>query len=316
MKRFFAVILIGLVIVLSFAGCSGEQVDDNRLNVVCTIFPQYDFVREIAGDNVNLKMLLPYGIESHDFDLENLSVADITAVGKSDLFIYVGGESDRDWVAELKSTVKSGTYWLALTDTVETLNEELAGSMQRDKDHDHEETLDPDEHMWTSPKRASRIVNAIMEKLCELDGDNAEIYKERGKRYIEKINALDKKMVKVTESAKTKTLIFADRFPFRYLMADYGLSYDAAFPGCSSATDPSVAQITSLTESAVNANAKVIFYMENSNPQYAKFIAEKVGVKTSMLHSCHTVTKEQYEEGATYLSIMSDNIIKISEALE
>lgn len=312
MKKLTAIIITLIIILLPVSGCGVRKNSDDRLKVVCTIFPQYDFVRNIAGDLVDLKMLVPFGMESHDFTLENMSVADVAMVGAADLFIYVGGESDSQWVDKLKNTVAGETEWLAIIDTVDTVNESLSDSMLRA--HEHDGDAEADEHVWASPKKAIEISDAITNELCYLDPHNAETYKENFADYKGKLQELDKRLYNVTRGSVNKTLIFADRFPFRYLAADYGLSYDAAFPGCSSATDPSVAQITSLCESAVATGAKAIFYMENSNPQYARQIAERVGAKTYLLHSCHTVTKAQYEAGASYISLMEGNINSISEA--
>ena len=316
-------ILCFVAFLVALSMCSGcvKKTDaaGEKLSVVCTIFPQYDFVREIAGNMVDLKMLLPMGVESHDFKLENLTVTDLNMVGSADLFIYIGGESDEQWVGQLKDTVKNeSTRWLALTDMVDILSEEESESMtadaEHDSDHDHGED-EYDEHVWTSFKRAAKIVSFITDALCELDPDNSDAYSKNCDDYIGKLNALDNRMVGLTESAARNTLIFADRFPFRYLCDDYGIEYDAAFKGCSSSADPSVAQITSLCERAESTHSTVIFYMENSNTVYAEQIAEKVGAKTLMLHSCHTVTKAEFSAGVTYLSLMEKNIENISEAL-
>lgn len=319
MKRITAFI-ISIMLLVSLCGCgSSINKSSGKLKIICTIFPQYDFVRNIAGDHVDLKMLVPFGMESHDFSLENMTVADVANVGASDLVIYTGGESDSDWINTLKSSVSGSTEWLALTDIVEPLPEQLSQSMNishvhSDGHHEHEEN-EIDEHVWTSPKRAVEIVEALRDKLSALDTQNAGIYKDNAADYIEKLKLLDKEMTGTAASAKKKTLIFADRFPFRYLCADYGLNYDAAFPGCSSSTDPSVAQIESLTAAAVRDGAKAVFYLENSNGIYAKQIAGKVGAKALMLHSCHQVTRDEFKNGASYIGLMNENIEKIREAL-
>ena len=160
------------------------------------------------------------------------------------------------------------------------------------------------------------IVKAITEELCRLDPENGEFYKINSERYIEKLKLLDSDLSDVCKNTSKNKLIFGDRFPFRYLCADYGLEFDAAFSGCSSGVDPSVAQMTSLTKSALEANAKVIFYMENSDPAFAESIAKTVGGKTMLLHSCHTFSKTELLSGVTYISVMSENILKISEALK
>ncbi|MFR7855383.1 MAG: metal ABC transporter substrate-binding protein [Acutalibacteraceae bacterium] len=319
MKRITALFISVLLLIL-LCGCGSSTKDNGgKLKIICTIFSQYDFIRNIAGDHVDLKMLVPFGMESHDFSLENMTVADVANVGASDLVIYTGGESDSDWINTLRCSVKGSTEWLALTDIVEPLPELLSQSMNishvhSDGHHEHEEN-ETDEHVWTSPKRAVEIVEALKDKLSALDPYNAGIYSDNATDYIEKLKLLDQKMTKTVELSEKKTLIFADRFPFRYLCADYGLSYDAAFPGCSSSTDPSVAQIESLTAAASKVGAKAVFYMENSNGIYAKQIAGKVGAKALMLHSCHQVTRDEFKNGASYIGLMDQNIEKIREAL-
>ncbi len=320
MKKIISIFLLLAMIVSLFAGCGVETAKtDNKLSVVCTVFPQYDFVRSIAGDEVDIKMLVPLGTESHDFQLENLTVAELKTVATADLVIYVGGESDLDWITELRNTVKDNATWLALTDTVETLEEISSDSMEHIHDHEHhahEGHTPYDEHVWTSPKRVMTVVRAITDELCRLDPGNAKTYMANCQEYLAELKQLDIDLTVAVESGTKTQLIFGDRFPFRYLCADYGLSFDACFSGCSSGVDPSVAQMTSLTKSAIESEAKVIFYMENSNSVFAESIAQKVGGKAQLLHSCHTFSKQELNSGVSYLSVMRENIRKIAEALK
>ncbi len=319
MKRLVA-LLLSAVLLLPLFGCAEQSAETESLKIVCTVFPQYDFVRNIAGDKAEISMLVPLGTESHDFQLENLTVAELKSVATADLVIYIGGESDSDWIEKLKATVNgNGIKWLALTDTVEALEELNTESMKdiHDHEHHHEEHGDAyDEHVWTSPKSAVKIVAAITEELCGIDAENAELYRKNSELYTEKLNGLDKSLTESVANGSGKTLIFGDRFPFRYLCADYGLDYDAAFPGCSANSDPSVAQIASLTKNALKANTKTVFYMENSKSVFAESIAEKIGGKAELLHSCHTFSKKELENGADYVSVMQENIRKITEALK
>ncbi len=324
MKRIIALTLV-LLLAFSLCGCSKkETLDEEKLKVVCTIFPQYDFVRQIAGDRVELKMLLPFGMESHDYNLESMSIADIKSVAEADLVIYTGGEGDKRWIETLKKTVDNNALWLSLVETTELLPVVISSSMEDHHHHDencdhdhenvHEHSAEYDEHVWTSPKRALKIVDAITEKLCELDNVNAQSYKANAENYKNELNSLSEELTKATEN-KQVTLVFADRFSFRYLCHDYGFSFDAAFSGCSSTTDPSVAQINSLCISASKSNVKTVFYMENSNTLYAEGIAERVGATTKLLHSCHNVSSKEFLNGATYLSLMKNNVQSITEAL-
>lgn len=308
-----AAVVVAAMMLMCTAACGmKEKNGDGRLTVVCTIFPQYDFVREIAGDKADVRMLVPFGVESHDFGLESLTVADLSLVGRSDLVIFVGGESDEMWIEKIKSSVKDHAEWMALTDIVTGLTEITSASMEEEEDKGEEEY---DEHVWTSPKRAAVIVSAITEKLCSLDSVNASFYRSNCEKYLSQLGELDNELTAISEKAKTKTLVFADRFPFRYLCADYGFSFDAAFPACSSSADPSALQITSLCRTARESNAGVIFHMENSKTVYAEKIAESVGAKVMLLHSCHTLTEKEFSSGKNYISIMKQNISNISEAV-
>lgn len=307
-----AVVVAAMMLVCTAACGMKEKNGDGRLTVVCTIFPQYDFVREIAGDKADIRMLLPFGVESHDFGLESLTVADLFLVGKADLVIYVGGESDEAWVKKIRSTVKGNAEWMALTDTVSGLSELTSKSMEKE---DGEEEEEYDEHVWTSPKRAADIVCAITEKLCALDPGNSAVYRANCDAYLIKLGELDAELNSAVENARIKTLVFADRFPFRYLCADYGLDFDAAFPACSSSADPSALQITSLCSTAKENGAGVIFHMENSKTVYAERIASAVGAKVMLLHSCHTITEKEFKSGENYISIMKQNIKNITEAV-
>ncbi len=319
MKKIILILLCMVLLVSCFSGCTAKKEESNKLKIVCTVFPQYDFVRQIAGDLVELKMLVPTGTESHDFRLENMSVADIKAVAEADVIIYVGGAGDKFWIDELKHKVETKAEWLALCDMTEVLPELTSANMHHTHDHvehshdDHDHQEELDEHVWTSPKRAMDIVKYITEALCRLDTVNAKKYEQNRDKYLKELSELDEALSSITQ--KENCLIFADRFPFRYLCADYGFGFDAAFSGCSAVTDPSVAQINALCESAIEHNARAIFYLESSNVIYADGIADRVGARSVLLHSCHNVSRKEFESGATYVSLMKINIENISEAL-
>ncbi len=319
MKKYICLLLILCLSIFSFTGCDQNSENDTRLEIVCTVFPQYDFIKNIVGDKANVKMLVPLGTESHDFKLENLTVAELKTVATADLVVYVGGESDEDWISELRSTVKSKAKWCAMSELTPTLKEILSESMEHTHEHEHEETHHTenafDEHVWTSPKRAIDIVKSLTEILCELDEENSQIYKANSDNYISQLMILDKDLENVVSSSTVKKIIFGDRFPFRYLCADYGLDFDAAFLGCSVVSDPSVKQIASLTQTAIKSGIKTVFYMENSNSVYAESIARKLNGKAVLLHSCHTLSREEIESGLNYLSLTQQNIERIKEAL-
>lgn len=327
MKKILSIFFTVLQCVLLFAGCGQSNKDSTRLKIVCTVFPQYDFIRNIAGDKANVQMLVPLGTESHDFKLENLTVAELKMIATADLVVYVGGESDESWITELRSTVNSDAQWCAMTDFTPTLREIISESMEYDHDHDHEHGHDFaddethhegdafDEHVWTSPKRAVDIVNALTDILCEFDGENEPFYKQNCMSYNSQLQILDRELSALSSNNDGKKLVFGDRFPFRYLCADYGLDFDAAFPGCSSVSDPSVKQIASLIRSATESGTKTVFYMENSNPVFAESIAEKIGGNAVLLHSCHTLSRKELDGGLDYLKLMKQNIERIKESV-
>ena len=323
MKRLLVILLIICISVTLISGCNQNYEKVKDLEIICTVFPQYDFVKNIVGDKANVKMLVPLGTESHDFKLENLTVAELKTIATADLIVYVGGETDGEWIEELRLTVNSNARWCALTEFTPTLKEVLSESMEHNHEHEHAQEHDEphhtenafDEHVWTSPKRAVDIVKSLTDIICGLDESNSQFYKLNCETYVSNIMLLDEELKSVVNLALGKKLVFGDRFPFRYLCADYGLEFDAAFPGCSSVSDPSVKQITSLTQTAIESDVKTIFYMENSKPIFAESIAKKVGGKAMLLHSCHTLTRNDIDAGLNYLSLTKQNIERIKEAL-
>ena len=314
MKRCICFIMCAVVALCLLSGCGVTPKKNGKLNVVCTIFPQYDIVRQIAGDCVDLTMLLPYSMESHDFKLENLSVKDLQLVSEADVIISVGGPSDSDWVKELRKRVGNDKQqWVKLCELTETL---CAEEHSHDHGHDHVHgESEVDEHVWTSPKRMISVAENIAEVLKSADPKIAARCDEGLATLISGLTVLDNEFTQLGEKACTP-IIFADRFSFRYLFHDYGLDYEAAFTGCSSSVDPSALQIADLTQKAFEARSKTIFYMENSNIKYAKKIAGAVNGDIAMLHSCHNLSREEFRNGATYISLMTNNLNMLKEAVE
>ena len=329
---------MGLCLCLS--GCSRPQTEakpETGPQVVATIFPLYDFARQILGDDSRVTLLLSPGMESHSYDP---SPQDMIRVLESDLFLYIGGESDA-WVERtLEGGERPAGTALRLMDVVEALEEEeVPGAEGRghshsqgdeadhdhDHDHDHEEgghdehsvygELEYDEHIWTSPPNAIRMVEAIADALCELDPAGAAAYRENAAAYEEQLAALDEDFRAVTENGARHELVFGDRFPFRYLVEEYGLAYAAAFPGCSGESEPSAATVAALVDHIKNNHIPVVFYLELSNHRVADVLAESTGAQTRELHSLQTVTREEFEAGETYLSLMERNLEHIKEAL-
>lgn len=304
---------------------SEKAQDDGRISVVTTIFPQYDFVRQIAGDSVDLKMLLKPGEETHSYEP---TPQDIIAIQNSDIFIYVGGENDA-WVEDiLDSMPDAGMRTLKLIDCVDTVEEEHVEGMQEQPGHSHEEeeyhgdeteeahsVHEIDEHVWTSPVNASAIVDEIKELLTQTDPENRQRYEENAEAYEAELAALDAAFREVVDNAGRRLVIFGDRFPFRYFADEYGLDYYAAFPGCASDTEPSAAVMAFLINKVAEEKVPAVLKMELSNENIANAIAEATGTEVRTFYSCHNLTAEEFEDGETYLSMMQKNVETLKEVL-
>ena len=304
---------------------SEKAQDDGRISVVTTIFPQYDFVRQIAGDSVDLKMLLKPGEETHSYEP---TPQDIIAIQNSDIFIYVGGENDA-WVEDiLDSMPDAGMRTLKLIDCVDTVEEEHVEGMQEQPGHSHEEeeyhgdeteeahsVHEIDEHVWTSPVNASAIVDEIKELLAQTDPENRQRYEENAEAYEAELAALDAAFREVVDNAGRRLVIFGDRFPFRYFADEYGLDYYAAFPGCASDTEPSAAVMAFLINKVAEEEVPAVLKMELSNENIANAIAEATGTEVRTFYSCHNLTAEEFENGETYLSMMQKNVETLKEVL-
>ena len=334
-----------------------QNTSEDRLQVVTTIFPQYDFARQISGGSADVRMLLKPGEEIHSYEP---TPQDIRMIQNCDLFIYTGGENDV-WVENILSSV-SGPRPVRLLDLVETYNEEQLEGMMPEKghdhgehedadgDHDHEESEDshgheegdheehaagsgthshvheeePDEHVWTSPANCVILIEKLTEIFCEEDPARAAVYQKNGDAYRDAFEELDEEYLAMAASAARKTILFGDRFPFRYLAEELGLTCYAAFSGCSAESEPSAATIAFLIDKAAGENLPVVFRIEFSNGNIARAVSEAAQVRIKgqtgrirvlQLHSCHNVTRDEYSSGATCLSLMRGNLEALRQAL-
>jgi len=324
MKKCAAIVLALLIGVVALAGCGtqekppAETPSGGKISVVATIFPPYDFARAIAGDlvaqgKVELVMLLPPGSESHSFEP---TPQDIIAIQNCDVFLYVGGESD-EWVNDILASMDTSRMRIVpLVDCVELVEEEIKGSMQ-DEEEAEEEGEEPeyDEHVWTSPRNAKLIVQKISSALCEADPGDADIYKANTAAYLAKLDELDAQFRAVVDGAARKTIVFGDRFPFRYFVDAYGLKYDAAFPGCATETEASAKTVKGLIDRVKAEGIPVVFHIELSNEKIADAISEATGAKVLLLNACHNLTKADFDAGKTYLDFMAANVEALKEAL-
>lgn len=303
MKRLIAILLC---LCLVLCGCTAQPEkphDETKLQIVCTSFPAYDFAREIAGDRAELTLLIKPGSEVHSYEP---TPKDMIRIQESDLFICNGGESEQ-WAKTLITPELNTIYMMGCVDTVE----ESADGIYNAEDGEPE----LDEHVWTSPLNAIKISEEICNALCKLDTDNAEAYKTNFAVYKAQLMALDREFRQVIKNSGKHTLVFADRFPMRYFALEYGLNCYAAFPGCSSETEPSAKTVAYLIDRVREDKIPAVLYMEFSNQKMADVICEDTGCKKLPFYSAHSVSAEQFEQGVSYLDLMRINLNSLKEAL-
>lgn len=330
MKRLLAILMSAVMLLTLLCACSAQkeeeagsalstestaQTDEKSLSVVCSIFPQYDFCREIMGKDANIELLLKSKVDMHNY---KPSAEDILKIKNCDLFIDIGGESD-EWAKDVVASAdNSKLSVLSLIDLVEAKEEETLEGME-EEDHEHEEDEEheneKDEHVWTSLRNAEKIVRAIAERLCYLDAENSAEYKKNADSYIEKLAALEKQYAETVSTAKRNTLVFADRFPFRYLADDYSLECFAAFSGCSAETQASFETVAFLAEKVKEKNLPFVLVIDGSDGSVAQTVASQSGAKIMTLDSCQSVSEDESKEGKSYLSVMQENLNVLKEVL-
>lgn len=321
MKKIISLIVAVVIIMASFSGCQNneekESDADKKPVVVATIFPFYDFAKNIVKDKMDIKMLVEPGKSSHDYK-SNIDLADITLVHNSDMFIYCGGETD-EFIEESDGFKdKDLSTVVCAMDEVQTYDEELVEGMQEeehdDEEHD-EDAPETDEHIWTNPLNVIKICSKITEVAKKIDPENASFYDANYKEYCEKLTKLDESFENMVNSSKRKTIVIADRFPFRYLTERYSLEYFAAFPGCSSSGEASLATISFLVNKVKTEELPAVFYTDGSTMSICNQVSKETGAKALLLHSCHDLTQEEFESGEDYISLMNKNLTNLSEAL-
>lgn len=300
-----AVLAAGLL-----SGCSlVEKPQDGKLQIVTTIFPAYDFAREIFGDKAEITLLLKSGTESHSYDP---SARDIVKIDGSDLFIYNGGESDA-WVENILKTADEVNA-VKMMSFVEALEEEELIGVENHDEHDHDED-EYDEHIWTSPKNAALIVEGIASEAARLDAANANYYTKNAAEYSEKILDLDSRFSELL-AGESRFFVFGDRFPLLYFFKEYGLNCYAAFPGCGAETEPSAQTIAFLTEKLANGDTvPSVFCIELSNRKLAETLAGENSLPVAEFHTCHNITADDFEAGESYVSLMERNYQMLQSAL-
>ncbi len=310
MKR---VILFFLLAVLLLTGCAGgsHSGSGDKLKVTAAAFPEYDFVRAVAGDLAEITLLLPPGAEAHFYEP---TPQDIARIGACRVFVYGGGESDVWLDRILDSGDREGKIILSLMDCCALREEEIQEFMTAEAEEEGEET-EYDEHVWTSPVNAIAITEAVRDALKEADPENAAAYTANAEAYIRQLRELDASIRELVKDAKRRLLVFGDRFPFLYFVREYGLSYAAAFPGCSSGTDVNPATVAHLIDLVKAEGIPVVFRCDLSAGKIADTIAESTGAGVLTLWSGHTVSRDAFQAGETYLTLWAKNLEALKEAL-
>ena len=363
MKKTIAIIIAAIFMVGILSACEkannrSVMADNEKISIVTTIFPEYDWVMSVLGNNpagAEVSMLLDNGVDLHSYQP---TAADIMKIATCDLFIYVGGESD-EWVEDaLKEATNKDMIVINLLEVLgdSVKEEEVVEGMQEDHDHDHDHNhededhddhndededqdhehededhdhehhheheegeVEYDEHVWLSLRNAATLTEKISEAVCRIDSDNAAVYKKNSDEYIKKLNALDAEYVKAVAEGTKKTLLFGDRFPFRYLVDDYGLSYYAAFVGCSAETEASFETITFLAGKVDELSLHAVMTIEGKDHRIAETIISNTATKDQQilsLDSMQSTTSKDVKEGTTYLSVMENNLAVLKDALK
>ena len=323
MKKRILALLLAAAVALPLCACApaGEEAEDGRLQVVCSLFPYYDFVREIGGAYVSPRLLVAAGREAHSFEPTPM---DVIRVSRADVFVYNGGEGEQ-WVDEILSSAGENIPTvLRMRDYADTLTEEpLAGRDDHDHaDHDHEhdddhdsDDIEYDEHIWTSPVQAMKLCRAICDALCAADPAHAAVYRSNLENYLGQLAELDVAFRQVCSEKKRSLLVFGDRFPLLYFCREYGLDYRAAFHGCSSDTEPSLYTLKFLIDKVRQQDIPVVYALELSSRKVADAIAETTGATVETFYSCQTVSQADWAAGEGYVSLMRRNVAALREGI-
>jgi zinc transport system substrate-binding protein len=365
-KRLVLIICALAVGICAFAaGCSKGSSDNSgaagdesgkKLKIVATLFPQYDFARQIAGDYADVTLLLPPGMESHSYDLRP---ADMIEIRESDMFIYTGKYMEA-WAQTIIDSLDDSVMVVDVSDGItlekeedyfvdehsahEDTDEDDEHGAHEDTDGDdehgaHEDTDEDDEHdehdehdshaehshsghtheydphIWTSPVYAMQMVENIVDALMEKDPQHAEEYRQRADEYIDKLAEVDAAFRQVSEESARRTIFFGGRFAMTYFVREYDFDCVSAYHDCSAESEPSISSVMRMIDEIKESGAKAVYYEELADPKVARTIAEETGVKLLLLHSAHNVSRQEYENGVTYLDIMWNNVEKLKEGL-
>ena len=310
MKRIWALLLCALLL----SGCAAPlaEPDDGKIQIVTTLFPYYDFARAIAGDRADVTLLLSPGREAHSFEPTPL---DAVRIARADVFVYSGGESEA-WVEDMLDAAGEdiGTV-LCMMDYVDAREEEFVEGMQGAEEDEDSDEIEYDEHVWTSPANAVLLCEALCDGLCDADPANAEAYRANCAAYVAELDALDARFRALREGASRDLIVFADRMPLLYFCEAYDLRYRAAFHGCSTDTEPSLATLKYLIDKVAEEDIPVVYTVDLDSQKIAEVVAESTGAGIDTLYSLQTVSRADFDAGETYVTLMERNLDALERGL-
>lgn len=313
--RTFTVIGVILLALVTFVGCSlhSSESATNKIKATASLFPQYDFARQIAGDKAEVSLLLPPGSESHTYDP---SPADVLKISSSDIFLYTGKEME-PWANQIISSVQNDKLIIAdVSSGIDLIESEYHSHHHGEHNHrenEHEHNFDP--HFWLDLTLAAKTVDNIAAAFCEKDSQNSSYYKNNAENLKQKLLELDADFNDMISTSKRNGIVFAGRFAHLYFIKRYGLDYISAFDSCSTEAEPSVKKVAKILDFIEKNDIPAVYYEEFSEPKIANSIAEQTGVKTLKFSTLHNVTKEQLESGVTFVELMRENLENLRQGL-
>lgn len=322
-KRIFSVLTAFFMMSAMLVGCASDRKkddsEDERICIVCTTFPVYDWINNVIGaENDSFSVtLLGGGADLHSY---RPTAQDIVDIKTSDLFVYIGGASD-SWTSEAAADGLGASLCLfdVLRDDLKMEGTACGheGEGHDEHDHDHSGEGAYDEHVWLSLRLARKAVAAISEQICELDFENAELYSKNAQKYIEELKNVDEEYENAISDYPERFVVFADRFPFLYLTEDYGIECCAAFPGCSTDIDASFETVAHLSEEVARHKKRCVLVLENSKQSIAETVFKSAGIdgETVVVNSCQSISMNEIENGASYIEIMKSNLKSLEKAL-
>ncbi len=317
LKKLHSIVALGMVLLASFisTGCSSRSSESatNKITVTASLFPQYDFARQIASDKAEVSLLLPPGSESHTYDP---SPTDILKISSSDVFLYTGKEME-PWADHIISSVQNDKLIIADVssdiDMIESEHHSHHHGEHNHHEHEHEHNLDP--HVWLDLTQAAKMVDNITAAFCEKDPQNSGHYKNNAENLKHELLELDADFNDMISTSQRKSIVFAGRFAHLYFIKRYGLDYISAFDSCSTEAEPSVKKVAKILDFIKKNDIPAVYYEEFSEPKIANSIAEQTGVKTLKFSTLHNVTKEQLESGVTFVELMRENLENLRQGL-